>query len=126
MNSLHKRSIPLAAVLLVLAGCGDAQPAPEATETATAAAGATGEMSMAPEAAKTVAAKSSGTVTAVDAQAGKVTLDHAAIPEAEWPAMAMAFDVDPAILGDIKVGDRVAFDVEIAGSNGRVTAIAKQ
>ena len=58
--------------------------------------------------------------------AGKVTLNHEAIPEAEWPAMTMGFNADPALLGDLEVGDRVAFDIEIAGSSGKVTAISKQ
>ena len=128
MYSQLKRSISLGAALLVLAGCSDAQPEPEVTESP---AGQMGEMDqtkmpMAQGESQTVATKSTGTITAIDAEAGKVTLNHAAIPAAEWPAMTMAFEVDPTLLGDLAVGDQVAFDVEIAGSSGRVTAITKR
>lgn len=40
--------------------------------------------------------------------------------------MTMGFGADPAILGDVEVGDKVAFDIEITGSRGRVTAITKE
>ena len=123
MTSLSKRSLPLAAALLALAACNDTQTAPEAEATTTDGAMASmGETQAAPA---TVMAKSTGTITAIDATAGTVTLDHAAIPEAEWPAMAMGFSADPALLGDLKIGDTVAFDVEITGSSGKVTAITK-
>ena len=57
-----------------------------------------------------------GTVTKVDPAAGKVTLDHAAIPKLDMDAMTMAYPVkDPAMLKDLKAGDKVDFDVEEAG-----------
>ncbi len=71
-------------------------------------------------------ASSTGTVTAVDAKAGKVTLDHAAIAEANWPAMTMEFDAEPQLLADLGVGDKVAFDVQIHDGGGKITAIAKR
>lgn len=129
MYSQLKHSISLGAALLVLAGCSDTEREPQATESPAAQVGEmseTGDMPMVQGESQTVAAKSTGTITAIDAEAGKVTLNHAAIPAAEWPAMTMAFDVDPTLLGDLAVGDQVAFDVEIAGSSGRVTAITKQ
>ena len=126
MHTLPKRSAPLIAALLALAGCGDTTSEPEATETAAAQTGEMSAMSGAETAAAPIKAKSTGTITALDKTAGKVTLDHAAIPEAEWPAMTMGFDADPAILGELEVGDKVAFDIEIAGSSGKVTAISQQ
>ncbi len=71
-------------------------------------------------------ASSTATVTAVDAKAGKVTLDHGAMPAANWPAMTMEFDATPELLTDIAVGDKVAFDVSIKDGGGEVTAIAKR
>jgi Cu/Ag efflux protein CusF len=71
-------------------------------------------------------AKSTGTVTAIDKAAGKITLAHAAIPEVNWPAMTMAFGAKPEVLNGVAVGDKVAFDVTITGNAGEVTAIAKQ
>ena len=128
MYSQLKRSISLGAAPLVLAGCSDPEPEPEATESPAVQTGGmdgVADMPMEQDESETVTAKSTGTITAIDAEAGRVTLDHAAIPAAEWPAMKMAFDVDPTLLGDLAVGDRVAFDVEISGSSGKVTAISK-
>ena len=126
MHNQLKRSTPFIAALLVLAGC-DTQTQPDATATPTGNAMVpTGQMSETQAASNPVKAKSTGTITALDKPGGKVTLDHEAIPEAEWPAMTMGFNADPALLGDLKVGDRVAFDVEIAGSSGKVTANSKQ
>jgi Cu/Ag efflux protein CusF len=127
MYNQLKLSTPLLATLLALAGCGDTQTEPDASATPTAnATAAMGEMAGMQAATDTIKAKSTGTITALDKRAGKVTLDHEAIPEAKWPAMTMGFDADPALLGELSVGDRVAFDVEIAGSSGKVTAITKQ
>lgn len=126
MYSQLKRSTPFLAALLVLAGC-DSQTEPDATATPTGnATAAMGQMGGTQAASAPVKAKSTGTITALDQPGGKVTLDHKPIPEAEWPAMTMGFDADPALLGDLKVGDRVAFDIEITGSSGKVTAISKQ
>jgi len=121
MNSQWKLSLPVAAALLALAGCNDGQTDPEATATATESAMTATEAAPAP-----VKAKATGTITALDASAGTVTIDHAAIPEAQWPAMMMGFSADPALLTNVAVGDKVAFDVEITGTNGKVTTIAKQ
>jgi Cu/Ag efflux protein CusF len=124
MYSQLKFSAPILAVLLTLVACGDSQPEPEAD--ATPAGNATSAMGATDADVTPIKARSTGTITALDKEAGKVTLNHSAIPEAEWPAMNMGFDADPALLGDLKVGDRVAFSVEIAGSSGKVTAISKQ
>jgi len=121
MNCQAKRSVPLATVLLVLAGCGDTQPEPVATETEAAAPMAGMETSATP-----IMANGTGTITAIDTEAGKITLDHAAIPEAEWPAMTMGFSADSTLLGDLQVGDEVTFDVEITGTAGKITSISKQ
>ena len=124
MNNRFKRSLPIAAALLALAGCNDTQTEPAATATETE--GATATMGGTEAAATPINAKSTGTITALDKAAGTVTLDHAAIPEAKWPAMTMGFSADPELLGDLAVGDKVSFDVDITGSSGKVTAIAKQ
>jgi len=71
-------------------------------------------------------AKGVGVVTAIDKAAGTITLDHDAIPEAGWPAMTMGFKAAPALLTDVAVGDKVAFDLKLHDGSGEVTAIAKQ
>lgn len=68
-----------------------------------------------------------GTVTAVDATAGTVSLDHEPIAAISWPAMSMQFRVeDPADLQGIAVGDRVSFELKSATESSVVTEIAKQ
>ena len=60
------------------------------------------------------AVKLSGTgkVLSVDAAKRRIEIDHGAIPALKWPAMQMEFVVvDPALLGGVKPGDEVTFDV---------------
>jgi Cu(I)/Ag(I) efflux system protein CusF len=122
------------AALGLAAGLAACSPKPAATETAaapeaapTAAATAPTDnmagMSMAGDAKM---AKGAGTVKAVDAAAGTITLDHGPIPEASWPAMTMTFKASPDVAKAAKVGDKVAFDLKLQGGGGEVTAIQKQ
>ncbi|TAL31254.1 MAG: copper-binding protein [Phenylobacterium sp.] len=101
---------------------GAAPPAPAAAAPVASGSNMTG-MAM-PADAKM--AKGTGTVTAVDATAGTITVDHAPIPEAEWPAMTMGFKATPALAQSVKVGDKVAFDLKLQGGAGEITAIQKQ
>ncbi|POR42268.1 copper-binding protein [Methylobacterium sp. V23] len=67
-----------------------------------------------------------GTVTKLDPAAGKVTLDHAAIPKLDMDAMTMAYRVkDPAMLKDLKAGDAVDFEIAETGGAYTVTQIRK-
>ena len=84
-----------------------------------------GNMAMPAEGAAKMA-KGSGTVTAIDKAAGTITLAHGPIPEANWPAMTMAFKAQPQLLADVKAGDKVAFDLALKDGAGEVTAITKQ
>lgn len=68
--------------------------------------------------------KGTGTVTAVSADS--ITVDHAPIPEANWPAMTMGFKASPELAKSVKVGDKVAFDLKLQGGAGEITAISKQ
>ena len=100
-----------------------AAAAPEATAPAAPASGSNmAGMAMSGDAKM---AKGTGTVTAVDAAAGTVTIEHAPIPEANWPAMNMAFKASPEVAKQVKAGDKVAFDLKLQGG-GEVTAITKQ
>ena len=101
----------LAAALL--AGCGEATPEAQPTEA----------MAMEHEAKS---GKGTGTITAVDAAAGTVTIAHEAMPEVGWSAMTMTFNADPALLAEVKEGDKVAFDLALDGGNGTVTGLTKQ
>lgn len=61
-----------------------------------------------------------GTVSAVNPAQHKVTLDHAAIPAINWPAMKMEFAAAPSVdLSKVKAGDKVKFT--LSGSNNMYT-----
>jgi hypothetical protein len=52
-------------------------------------------------------------VRKVDVSAGKITLKHGDIPNLDMPPMTMVFQVrDPALLGQVKAGDKVRFTAE--------------
>lgn len=53
-----------------------------------------------------------GEVRRIDAAAGKITLKHGSIDALELPGMTLVYLVDPALLGDIKPGDKVKFTAE--------------
>jgi|JUGB01.1.fsa_nt_gi Cu/Ag efflux protein CusF len=126
-----------AAAALGLSACGQSETAPPA-EMAPASempmASTSSDMPMASgmsgmpmaggQAAMTGAG--TGTITAVDASAGTVTIDHGAIPGVGWPAMAMTFTAPAAVLANAKVGDRVAFDVSVHDGVNEVTALRAQ
>lgn len=129
-----KRLLTTTAVIgltATLAACGgqaetETAKAPAAAETAAAAGNtAMDGMNTAPVGgAQTV--QSTGTVTAVDPAAGTVTIDHAPIPEANWPAMTMGFKAGPAVVQSVAVGDKVTFDLKLEGDGGEVTAVRGQ
>ena len=108
-----------AGLALALAACGQkTEPAP--VETTSAAPAATGDMSEMPMAGE-MSGSGTGTITAIDAAAGTVTIDHGAIPDVNWPAMTMAFTASPAVQQKAKVGDQVQFDVTVKGPAAEVT-----
>lgn len=109
-----------------LAACGEKPGQTAAEDTAPSAivpAATDATSGMAGAAAKT--AKGTGAVTAVDAAAGAITINHAPIPEAGWPAMTMGFKISPALAKSVKVGDKVAFDLTLEDGGGEITAISK-
>lgn len=116
--------IALIALPFGLSGCDKKPEAPKAE--ASKAAASTDTMSNMAMPAGSKMGKGSGTVTAVDATAGKITLDHGAIPAVGWPAMKMGFSAKPDVLNGVAVGDKVDFDVTVTDSAGEVTAIKKQ
>lgn len=59
------------------------------------------------------APKSSGEVRKVDKSSGKVTIKHGPLDNLGMPAMTMVFRVkDPAMLDQMKVGDKINFVAE--------------
>ena len=121
-----KKAMILTALITLPIGLSGCNKKPEATKVEAPAAAATADampsMEM-PVGSKM--GKGSGTVTAVDAVTGKITVDHGAILAVGWPAMKMAFSAKPDLLKGIAVGDKVDFDLTVSGSAGEVTAIRK-
>jgi Cu(I)/Ag(I) efflux system protein CusF len=67
-----------------------------------------------------------GTVTKIDATAGKITLKHGPLKKLDMEEpMTMVFRVqDPAMLKQVKVGDKIKFDAERV--NGQITVTKLQ
>ncbi len=65
-----------------------------------------------------------GEVRKVDKDAKKITIKHGPIPNLDMPAMTMVFQVkDPAMLEQVKAGDKVKFEAQKLGGALTVTRI---
>ena len=72
------------------------------------------------------AALTDGEIRKVDKDAKKITLKHGPISNLDMPAMTMVFQVkDPALLDQVKAGDKVKFAAEKLGGAFTVTRIEK-
>jgi Cu/Ag efflux protein CusF len=68
----------------------------------------------------------SGTVEKVDAAAGKITIDHGPISNLNMEQMTMVFRAgDPAMLKQVKQGDKVRFSADRVNGQLTVTKIQK-
>ena len=66
-----------------------------------------------------------GQVTKIDQSAGKITLRHGPIKKFDMDGMTMVFRVkDPAILKQVKVGDKIRFEPDKI--DGQFTVIKMQ
>jgi len=65
-----------------------------------------------------------GEVRRVDKEARKITIRHGPMPSLDMPAHTMVFQVkDPAMVEQVKVGDKVKFSAEKLGGAFTVTRI---
>ena len=65
-----------------------------------------------------------GEVRKVDKEAKKITIKHGPMPSFDMPAMTMVFQVkDPALLDEVKAGDKVQFEAQKLGGAFTVTRI---
>ena len=71
-------------------------------------------------------ASATGTVQAVDPDAGTSTIAHGPVDALQWPAMTMTFMVPGVDLSSIKQGDRVTFEFTSKGMDGTISKIAHQ
>ena len=71
-----------------------------------------------------IASLAEGEVRKVDKDANKITLRHGPIPSLDMPAMSMVFQVkEPALLDQVKAGDKIRFSAEKIGGQYVVTRI---
>jgi Cu/Ag efflux protein CusF len=100
------------------------------TSGAAFAAGEMGNMDMSSSAAKSGASNASmshGEVKKVDMAAGKITIKHGPLENLQMEGMTMAFKVkDPAMLSQVKVGDKIDFVAEEVNGALTVTQLQKQ
>ena len=130
MKIEYSRFIPATILVAVLAACGQqsapqeaSDPKPMAEETSPAASADSMQgMSMPKdEAAQGQQHNAMGTVTAVDAAAGTVTIAHEAVASAGWPAMTMTFKLaNPKQGADLHANDYVQFTFTV-GEKGEAT-----
>lgn len=68
----------------------------------------------------------SGTIEKVDAASGRITIEHGPIPNLNMDAMTMVFRAaDPAMLKQVKQGDKVRFSADRVNGQITVTKIQK-
>ena len=68
-----------------------------------------------------------GEVVKIEADRGRITLKHEAIPNREMDGMTMVFRVaDPAMLTQVREGERVRFEASRVNGNITVTRIQRR
>ena len=67
--------------------------------------------------------RASGTVTKVDAAAGKVTIAHGPVQSIGWPAMSMTFKANKKMLAKLAPEKKVDFQFVQQGSDYVITRI---
>ena len=75
------------------------------------------------EAAMAKTASATGTVEAVDATAGKITIAHGPVEALQWPAMTMAFKATPEQIASVQAGQKVQFEFSAEGMNATIVNI---
>lgn len=65
-----------------------------------------------------------GIITAIDTNTSKLTLNHQAIKALNWPPMTMGFKVvNKTLLNNLKVGQKVSFELKPEGSSQVIVAL---
>ena len=126
--------VTLLAAPLALAACGSGNDTEMMDDTAMAdgqmADGqmpmGDGDMPMIGSDSAMQTASAEGTVTAIDADAGTITVDHGAVPAIEWPAMTMGFEADEQLRQDVAVGDAISFEFTTGEGGNTITSITKK
>ena len=110
----------IALIGLAVSACGENSQTGVETEP-TATEPSMDEMAMDDASGET--ATTEGNVVAIDQQAGTITIDHAPVPEVNWPAMTMAFEADEEMMSQVQEGDAVSFEFRITDSGSELVSI---
>ncbi len=114
---MRPHALTLAAALILTA---------VATATAAPEKGMADMKGMSMPASATKTGKGVGVITEIDAKESTLTIKHGAIPSLGWPAMTMGFHAkSPAMLKDLKVGQKIGFDARQSSGLPEITAIGK-
>lgn len=97
-------------------------PAPAAVGAAAPATGAPAALAAPAQAGERGSA--TGTITAIDPGAGRITISHGPVGALGWPAMTMAFTGTPAQLAAARVGEKVDFEFVASGMDATLIHIA--
>lgn len=74
-------------------------------------------------AAAAAPAQGTGTIKAINARAGTITIQHAPIPALKWPAMVMPFKAAPEVLQGFKTGQKVVFTVRATQGTAEILSM---
>ena len=120
----------LLAAPLALAACDAAENSGEAPESMmpdkmanTDTSPMSGQMPMPDETGGEQTASAEGTVTAIDPEAGTLTIEHGPVESIGWPAMTMAFEAEAQILEQVSVGEGIAFEFRTGTEGSVVTSV---
>lgn len=67
-----------------------------------------------------------GTVTAIDPEAGTITIEHGPVEAVDWPAMTMAFESNDMMRTQVAEGDDVTFQFRTTDAGGEIVSITKK
>lgn len=70
--------------------------------------------------------RATGTIEALDRQAGVVTIAHGPVPALKWPASTMDFQVRREQLEGLNVGDSVQIGFQSEGEQAAIVSIDKR
>ena len=85
-----------------------------------------GEMPMIDGAMSSQTAEASGVVTAIDNDAGTVTIDHGPVASLGWPAMDMGFAASEEQRASVAEGDRVGFTTQQKDGGYEILSMTKE
>ena len=71
-------------------------------------------------------ASATGTVEAVDAAVGKITIAHGPVEALGWPAMTMGFKATPEQIASVQAGQKVRFEFQAQGMEATIITIAAE